>query len=44
MRDNRSLSNSPIAACPFVSVLTQVWDFDFEYRFDITLRADCLEW
>jgi len=21
-----------------------VWDFDFEYRFDITLRADCLEW
>ena len=22
----------------------KVWDFDFEYRFDITLRADCLEW
>jgi len=21
-----------------------VWNFDFEYRFDITLRADCLEW
>jgi len=21
-----------------------VWDFDFEYRFDVTLRADCLEW
>jgi glucose-6-phosphate 1-epimerase len=22
----------------------KVWDYDFEYRFDITLRADCLEW
>lgn len=22
----------------------KVWDFDFEYRFDVTLRADCLEW
>ena len=22
----------------------KVWDHDFEYRFDITLRADCLEW
>eukprot|EP01038_Epipyxis_sp_PR26KG_P011498 gene11498-15402_t len=22
----------------------KVWDFDFEYRLDVTLRADCLEW
>jgi glucose-6-phosphate 1-epimerase len=22
----------------------KVWDHHFEYRFDITLRADCLEW
>lgn len=22
----------------------KVWDYDFEYRFDVTLRADCLEW
>lgn len=22
----------------------KVWDHEFEYRFDITLRADCLEW
>jgi len=22
----------------------KVWDHDFEYRFDVTLRADCLEW
>ena len=22
----------------------KVWDYDFEYRFDITLREDCLEW
>ena len=22
----------------------KVWHHDFEYRFDITLRADCLEW
>jgi len=22
----------------------KIWDHNFEYRFDVTLRADCLEW
>lgn len=22
----------------------KVWDHNFEYRFDVTLRADCMEW